>query len=112
MAHGDIVGSRSTALFASTIAILACLSLLAKKQGTPGLESRATQWDQAKREKNWNRVVELATRALSEHPDSARAWYRLGSAEEYLGHFAKAQEAFQHAADLNYDRRTCLWEIA
>lgn len=103
---------RPLIIFATTLAISFVFPLFAGKQTTSRLEFLYAQLDQAKREKKWTQVVELASSLLRDHPDSGRGWYRLGGAEENLGHFARAQEALQQAANLNYDRRTSLKEVA
>jgi TolB protein len=63
--------------------------------------------DQAKRQRDWNRVVEISSEIIAKHPKVARAWYRMGGAKISLKDYAGAEIAVSTAADLHYDENNC-----
>jgi dipeptidyl aminopeptidase/acylaminoacyl peptidase len=77
-----------------------------------GLTVLFSQADEAKRQKDWPRVAEIATTILAKDPKAGRAWYRLGVAKENLHDDVGAEAAFQKAAASHYFEEDCLLEVA
>ncbi len=66
------------------------------------LDSRFLAADDAKRHGDWKQVAEISSDILSKHPNSGRAWYRLGTAKMNLNDDAGAETAFGVAAKFRY----------
>ena len=66
------------------------------------LDSRFFAADDAKRHGDWKQVAEISSDILSKHPNSGRAWYRLGTAKMNLNDDAGAETALGVAAKFRY----------
>ncbi|HSA92711.1 MAG TPA: tetratricopeptide repeat protein, partial [Terriglobales bacterium] len=81
---------------------LAQLFLVLFSLGATAFAQTADEADSAYRAQQWEKAASAYQKITAAEPQNGLAWFRLGTAQIHLGHYADAAAAFERAESLKF----------